>query len=712
MKIENITDNVLEQMKGTLLPNGTFIGNAYLDPLLKYRIFSDNGCLDTTFVLPSIPAQNLDWERPKCPSEGDLQLSGALPLTWWYDWGKTNAPVIIQNNDNGFYTLDCTYNPFSNPPCSPNSTGKYLGLVPGSKHKAYLYINSEEGSLAKTNNYGPLCPIDSVEFNFKPENYKAPDSITVNYFNCNGQDGTLFLEVKNGEKPYKYQIVDCSTKNVIQEKSDSSNQVTFSNIKNGIYCFIVEDKCGNTIDSKKDQLLAPDFLTKIENVDCDKKTVKLSTSKFNGANYSWSDFKTNQVLYSGNGFSELTTNVLNDSTYILLEIKFNNCVIFLDTILVEAQNKPSFDIKIGNIIDCKANIYIEKIKINEPYKLSWNNGFTTDSILVQNGNWICNLTDKYGCTAQQNINVQINEPVVVIDTVLYENCTGKLNAKISGGTQPYTFIWSTGNTSLQIDSLPNGTYSITTTDANGCKSSTSKNIAINPIPLKIELSNDNDSCSQKLFVSKSSNITKIIWNNQSTKDTIIANSSGSYKLQYTDKNGCNGADSVNININTPSINFTVNQSDTCNTILNWTINGGVAPYKIIWADGQITTTNQRFIQLGKNYQYQLVDNRGCVLKDSISSGEKAETFIIYNAISPNKDGVNDVFYIKGIENFPQNKVSIFNRWGHLIQSYENYKNDTGWKGLWNNEAVPNGTYFYIVELPCQGKIQSGYIEVR
>jgi len=711
LNIHNITENTIDTMKGTLLPNGTFIGNAYLDPLIKYRLFSYDGCLDTTFILPSIPAQTIDWIRPKCPSEGDLQLTGALPLTWWYDWGKLNAPVIIQNNDNGFYSFDCVYDIFSNPPCNANYDGKFYGLVPGSKHKAYLFVNSETGSLAKTNYYGPLCPIDSIEFIFKPANYKAPDSISVNYFNCSGQNGTLFLDVKNGESPFKFKIIDCNTKNVIQEKTDSSNQVIFNNIANGVYCFLVEDKCGNTIDSKKDQLLAPEFLTKIENINCVENKVKLSTSKFNGAIYTWSDFKTKQVIYSGNGFSELET-IISDSAYILLEIKFNNCVIHLDTIFAKSPPKPQFEILLGSITDCKGLIYIDKINVLNPYTVSWNNGSTSDTINISNGNWICTLKDKNGCVIEKSINLHILEPVLKIDTVNFENCKAKLTAIVTGGTKPYQYIWSNGKTSSSIDNLSNGDYTVSISDSNGCKSSISKNINIIPTKIKIELSNDNDSCSQKLFVSKNSAIDSILWNNLSTKDTIIASSSGVYTINYTDKFRCKGIDSVDLKINAPIIQFSIKQQDSCNTVLTWEISGGVSPYSIIWKDGNSSSTNSRIITPGESYYYQLTDQRGCSIKDSVIAGVKSETFILYNAISPNLDGINDVLHIKGIENFPINTVTIYNRYGHLIQEFKNYRNDTGWSGLWNNEAVPSGTYFYILELPCQGKIQTGYIEVR
>ncbi len=79
-------------------------------------------------------------------------------------------------------------------------------------------------------------------------------------------------------------------------------------------------------------------------------------------------------------------------------------------------------------------------------------------------------------------------------------------------------------------------------------------------------------------------------------------------------------------------------------------------------------------------------------------------FKIYNGISPNGDGVNDYFEIEGIENYPDNTLKVFNRWGVLVFEMDGY-------GLGNklfnghsdskvtiekNRRLPSGTYFYTL----------------
>lgn len=72
----------------------------------------------------------------------------------------------------------------------------------------------------------------------------------------------------------------------------------------------------------------------------------------------------------------------------------------------------------------------------------------------------------------------------------------------------------------------------------------------------------------------------------------------------------------------------------------------------------------------------------------------------YNSFSPNGDGQNDTWVIPGITSFTENSVLIFNRWGDLIQSYENYNNfGVVWDGLSiSGNELPTATYFYVIEI--------------
>ncbi len=95
---------------------------------------------------------------------------------------------------------------------------------------------------------------------------------------------------------------------------------------------------------------------------------------------------------------------------------------------------------------------------------------------------------------------------------------------------------------------------------------------------------------------------------------------------------------------------------------------------------------------------------------------------VYNAISSNGDGINDSFFIKGIDCYPGNSVKIYNRYGVIVYEKEDYDNVTDtFQGFSNGRAtvakgnkLPTGTYFYTLEYDSDGKkIQkAGYLYIN
>ena len=94
-----------------------------------------------------------------------------------------------------------------------------------------------------------------------------------------------------------------------------------------------------------------------------------------------------------------------------------------------------------------------------------------------------------------------------------------------------------------------------------------------------------------------------------------------------------------------------------------------------------------------NFTYQICNAFGCV-QATVSIYVQCEQVIVYSGFSPNGDDVNDFFTVRGLEEHPTHKVSVFNRWGNMIFEGENYQNN--WAGDWNGTRVPQGTYFYTV----------------
>ncbi|RMA58850.1 Ig-like domain-containing protein [Ulvibacter antarcticus] len=106
--------------------------------------------------------------------------------------------------------------------------------------------------------------------------------------------------------------------------------------------------------------------------------------------------------------------------------------------------------------------------------------------------------------------------------------------------------------------------------------------------------------------------------------------------------------------------------------------------------------------------------------DSDTSNNSAEVatipvcLTVYNQFSPNGDGVNDQFVINCIENWPDNSLKVFNRYGSLI--YEKNSYDNSWSGHANvdntkgkDEILPSDTYFYVLEMGDREKSKTGWL---
>jgi len=72
--------------------------------------------------------------------------------------------------------------------------------------------------------------------------------------------------------------------------------------------------------------------------------------------------------------------------------------------------------------------------------------------------------------------------------------------------------------------------------------------------------------------------------------------------------------------------------------------------------------------------------------------QQVNPLIIPNVFTPNGDGVNDTFFIPGLDTYAENEIVIINRWGNNIYEKKNYKND------WTGPGLPEGTYFYVLRV--------------
>jgi hypothetical protein len=127
------------------------------------------------------------------------------------------------------------------------------------------------------------------------------------------------------------------------------------------------------------------------------------------------------------------------------------------------------------------------------YTYQWNTtppqtGATANNLTA--GTYSCTVTDNNGCT--ETYSGTLNEPpALLIELDSVDATAGQMNGQAwvtaSGGTPPYTYLWSTGATTDTIQNLFAGNYTLTVTDANGCIAEGAVTVVENANSLEDEL---------------------------------------------------------------------------------------------------------------------------------------------------------------------------------------------------------------------------------
>ena len=128
----------------------------------------------------------------------------------------------------------------------------------------------------------------------------------------------------------------------------------------------------------------------------------------------------------------------------------------------------------------------------------------------------------------------------------------------------------------------------------------------------------------------------------------------------------------------------------------------------VYANQVITITPDKDQCEPMVFQYAICNDYGCDTA-TVYVNVKCNDLVFNNGVTPNNDGLNDLFIIDGIDKYPNNKLTVFNRWGNKVYTVEKYKND--WDGRWNGNILPDGTYFYMFE-DGEGTTHSGYIQIQ
>jgi len=133
-------------------------------------------------------------------------------------------------------------------------------------------------------------------------------------------------------------------------------------------------------------------------------------------------------------------------------------------------------------------------------------------------------------------------------------------------------------------------------------------------------------------------------------------------------------------------------------------------------DGKMTLDED----VNKDGDYTNDDIDGNGIPDYLEHNGTEQDLEVFNVVTPNGDGIHDVLTIRGLEDFPNNTIKIYNRWGVLVYSTRGYNSRSnvfdgtsqGRVTVDPDNKLPVGTYFYILEYEDQGGVQktlNGYI---
>ena len=140
--------------------------------------------------------------------------------------------------------------------------------------------------------------------------------------------------------------------------------------------------------------------------------------------------------------------------------------------------------------------------------------------------------------------------------------------------------------------------------------------------------------------------------------------------------------------------------------------GGTGDLTFIIGDNQYTEyeADEGFIEgyPPGEYIFRVVDENLCEARDTlVVLQSKFACIEVYNAFTPNGDGINDTWEIENLNQYPNAVIQIFNGWGKVL--YEFSAGDSGWDGKYQGEPMPIDTYYYLIRLGDHHKAQTGAV---
>jgi gliding motility-associated-like protein len=293
----------------------------------------------------------------------------------------------------------------------------------------------------------------------------------------------------------------------------------------------------------------------------------------------------------------------------------------------------------ANITDAQSTNDNGTINLNpsggsSPYTYNWSNGSPNQNINgLSSGTYAVTVEDDNGCTRIDSFEVDfvpddLEANIRVNNLECYNDNSGRITLEIRGGMPELSVLWNTGDTSLEIDNLSAGTYSVTITDAVGDRLVLNPTVE-QPDPLEVtDAQLRSPSCNGfsngaiETTISGGTPNYSYGWNGDSSSTEDLTNvPAGRYQLRVTDDHGC-----------TLSKNFELQEPEPLEA--NWdyeapscygfedgfikvnNIRGGTHPY-IVQLNNEVISQGGE-LQLGAgSYQLEIEDNKGCQINETI-----------------------------------------------------------------------------------------------
>jgi hypothetical protein len=275
---------------------------------------------------------------------------------------------------------------------------------------------------------------------------------------------------------------------------------------------------------------------------------------------------------------------------------------------------------------------------NAPFSYLWSNG-STDFFAndLNAGTHFIQVTDNLGCFGDEYFTIANTDgPEISLQSLTDVQCfggnNGSIDINVTGGTQPYSYEWSTGNNTQDLINLQAGWYNVTVTDFSSCVSTMEFEID-QPDAIQVDFDLIQATCSDSdgqitAYPSGGTPSYLFYWSSGETTSQITGLAAGTYTLKVTDDASCEYSTVVDLtNLNAPVISVDSIINTSCGNeagAVYVSISGGTLPYGLIeWSNG---SNEEDLIGVGLGiYTLNVTDDAGCmaVLTEEVNSETSA-----------------------------------------------------------------------------------------